>query len=218
MEFVKSLFHPESIVGDLGLIGIILIIFAETGLLVGLAFPGDSLLFVAGVAASGAGRELLGGASLDIAPLFIGTAIAAISGSQLGYFLGAKFGPKLFDRPDGRFFTKARVASTERWLLKYGVGKAIFLARFTPFARTLLNPIIGTIGYSAKKFAFWNVISALVWTQGVVGLGYFVGNKVEGGVDAYLLPVVGFILWLSLIPVFIEFYKERKAKREGREH
>ena len=71
MEFVKSLFHPESIVGDLGLIGIILIIFAETGLLVGLAFPGDSLLFIAGVAASGAGKELLGGASLAALPLFI---------------------------------------------------------------------------------------------------------------------------------------------------
>jgi membrane-associated protein len=217
MEFVKSLFHPESIVGDLGLIGIILIIFAETGLLFGLAFPGDSLLFIAGVAASGAGQEILGGASLDAAPLFIGTAIAAITGSQLGYFLGAKYGPRIFDRPDGRFFTKARVASTEKWLLKYGVGKAIFLARFTPFARTLLNPIIGTIGYPAKKFAFWNVFSALVWTQGVVGLGYFVGNRAEGSVDGYLLPVVGLILWLSLIPVFVEFYKERKAKREGRE-
>ncbi len=217
MEFVKSLFHPESIVGDLGLIGIILIIFAETGLLFGLAFPGDLLLFIAGVAASGAGQEILGGASLDAAPLFIGTAIAAITGSQLGYFLGAKYGPRIFDRPDGRFFTKARVASTEKWLLKYGVGKAIFLARFTPFARTLLNPIIGTIGYPAEKFAFWNVFSALVWTQGVVGLGYFVGNRAEGSVDGYLLPVVGLILWLSLIPVFVEFYKERKAKREGRE-
>jgi membrane-associated protein len=213
MEFVKSLFHPESIVGDLGLIGIILIIFAETGLLVGLAFPGDSLLFIAGVAASGAGKELLGGASLSALPLFIGTAIAAVTGSQLGYFLGKKYGPRIFDRPDGRFFTKARVASTERWLLKYGIGKAIFLARFTPFARTLLNPIIGTIGYSAKKFFFWNLISALVWTQGVIALGYFVGNRVEGSVDGYLLPVVGLILWLSLIPVFIEFYKERKAKR-----
>ena len=217
MEFVKSLFHPESIVGDLGLIGIILIIFAETGLLVGLAFPGDSLLFIAGVAASGAGKELLGGASLDAAPLFIGTAFAAVIGSQLGYFFGAKYGPKLFDRPDGKFFTKARVVSAERWLLKYGVPKAIFLARFTPFARTLLNPIIGTIGYPVKKFFFWNLVSALVWTQGVIALGYFVGSRVEGSVDSYLLPVVGLILALSLIPILIEILRERKASRDGKD-
>jgi membrane-associated protein len=213
MEFVKSLFSPDSIVGDLGLIGVILIIFAETGLLVGIAFPGDSLLFAAGVAASAVGDNLLGGAALSPVPLFIGTALAAIIGSQLGYFFGAKYGSKLFDRPDGIFFTRARVASTEKWLLKYGVGKAVFISRFTPFARTLINPIIGTIGYPAKKFFFWNLISGLVWTQGIVGLGYFLGNRADGEVNGYLLPLVGAALWLTLVPVAIEFFREVRQKR-----
>jgi membrane-associated protein len=213
MEFVKSLLSPDSIVGDLGLIGVVLIIFAETGLLIGMAFPGDSLLFAAGVAASAVGDKILGGAALPALPLFIGTGLAAILGSQVGYLFGAKYGRKLFDRPDGRFFTKTRVASTEKWLLKYGVGKAVFISRFTPFARTLINPVIGTIGYPAKKFLFWNVFSGLVWTQGVVGLGYFLGNRADGEVNGYLLPLVGVALWLTLIPVLLELYRERKIKR-----
>lgn len=217
MEFLKSLLEAETIVNDLGLIGVIAIIFAETGLLIGMAFPGDSLLFAAGVAASSVGENYLGGAALSPVPLFIGTALAAIIGSQVGYLFGAKFGPKLFDRPDGRFFTRARVESTEKWLLRYGVGKTVFISRFTPFARTLINPVIGTIGYPAKKFLFWNVLSGLVWTQGVVGLGYVLGNMSDGEVNGYLLPLVGAALWLTVIPVIYEMYRERKFKRKNKE-
>jgi membrane-associated protein len=217
MDFIKSLLEAETIVNDLGLIGVISIIFAETGLLIGMAFPGDSLLFAAGVAASSVGENYLGGAALSPVPLFIGTGLAAIIGSQVGYFFGAKFGPKLFDRPDGRFFTRARVESTEKWLLRYGVGKTVFIARFTPFARTLINPVIGTIGYPAKKFFFWNLFSGLVWTQGIVGLGYVLGNMSDGEVNGYLLPLVGAALWLTLIPVLYEMYRERKFRRKNKE-
>jgi membrane-associated protein len=217
MDFIKSLLEAETIVNDLGLIGVISIIFAETGLLIGMAFPGDSLLFAAGVAASSVGENYLGGAALSPVPLFIGTGLAAIIGSQVGYFFGAKFGPKLFDRPDGRFFTRARVESTEKWLLRYGVGKTVFIARFTPFARTLINPVIGTIGYPAKKFFFWNLVSGLVWTQGIVGLGYVLGNMSDGEVNGYLLPLVGAALWLTLIPVLYEMYRERKFRRNNKE-
>lgn len=213
MNITANLFDANSIIGDLGLIGIIAIIFAETGLLIGMAFPGDSLLFAAGVGASAVGTRILGEGALPVLPLFIGTGLAAILGSQLGFIFGAKYGRKLFDRPDGRFFTKTRVASTEKWLLKYGVGKALFISRFTPFARTLINPVIGTIGYPAKKFLFWNVFSGLVWTQGVVGLGYFLGNRADGEVNGYLLPLVGIALWLTLIPVAVEFYREWRIKR-----
>lgn len=216
MEFIKSLLEAETIVNDLGLIGIIAIIFAETGLLIGMAFPGDSLLFAAGVAASSVGENYLKGASLSPLPLFIGTGLAAIIGSQVGYLFGAKFGPKLFDRPDGRFFTRARVESTEKWLLRYGVGKTVFISRFTPFARTLINPVIGTIGYPAKKFLFWNVLSGLVWTQGVVGLGYVLGNMSDGEVNGYLLPLVGAALWLTVIPVIYEMYRERKFRGKNK--
>ena len=108
-----NLFDAHSIVTDLGLIGILLILFAETGLLIGIAFPGDSLLFIAGIAASGTGAALLNGSQLPMVELFIGAPIAAITGSYVGRWLGAKYGRKLFDRPDGRFFTQARVIQTE---------------------------------------------------------------------------------------------------------
>ena len=208
-----NLFDAHSIVGDLGLIGILTIIFAETGLLVGLAFPGDSLLFIAGVAASGSGAAILGGASLNPILLFALSPFAAIIGSTVGYWFGEKYGRKLFDRPDGRIFNHHKVAATEKWLTKYGIGKAFVLARFVPFVRTLINPMCGIIGVPRKQFLIWNAVGALIWTQGVIGLGFILGDVLEGSVDKYLLPVIGLIVFVSVIPVLIELFKEWQSKR-----
>ena len=214
MNIAANIFDAHSIVGDLGLVGILAIIFAETGLLVGLAFPGDSLLFIAGIAASSAGAEILGGASLDTLSIFIGAPLVAIIGSQFGHFVGAKYGRKLFDRPNGRFFTQERVAQTERWLTKYGVGKALILARFIPFVRTLINPTVGIIGYPARKFFMWNAIGAIVWTQLVLGAGYILGNKISGSIDKFLLPIIGLIVLVSVLPVALEVLKEWRTKKD----
>ena len=208
-----NLFDANSIVTDLGLIGILLILFAETGLLIGLAFPGDSLLFIAGIAASATGAALLNGNQLPTLELFILAPIAAITGSFVGRWFGEKYGRKLFDRPDGRFFTQARVVQTEKWLAKYGVGKALLLARFIPFVRTLINPVVGIIGIPSKVFIFWNVLGAIVWTDGILLLGYLLGEKIEGSIDKYLLPIIGLIIALSLLPILFEFYRERKRKK-----
>ena len=213
MNLAANLFDAHSIVGDLGLIGILAIIFAETGLLVGLAFPGDSLLFIAGVAASGSGAAILGGASLNPIALFIAAPFAAIIGSQVGYWFGEKYGRKLITRPDGRFFTQAKVEATEKWLTKYGTGKALVLARFIPFVRTLINPLAGIIGIPKKKFIFWNILGAVVWTQLVIGAGYILGERLEGSVDKYLLPIIGLIILVSVIPVAIEFFREWNSRR-----
>ena len=207
-----NLFDANSIVTDLGLIGILLILFAETGLLIGLAFPGDSLLFIAGIAASATGAALLNGNQLPTLELFILAPIAAITGSFVGRWFGEKYGRKLFDRPDGRFFTQARVVQTEKWLAKYGIGKALLLARFIPFVRTLINPVVGIIGIPTKVFIFWNVLGAIVWTDGILLLGYLLGEKIEGSIDKYLLPIIGLIIALSLLPILFEFYRERKRK------
>ena len=208
-----NLFDAHSIVTDLGLIGILLILFAETGLLIGLAFPGDSLLFIAGIAASATGAALLNGNQLPTLELFILAPIAAITGSFVGRWFGEKYGRKLFDRPDGRFFTQARVVQTEKWLTKYGVGKALLLARFIPFVRTLINPVVGIIGIPSKVFIFWNVLGAIVWTDGILLLGYLLGEKIEGSIDKYLLPIIGLIIAVSLLPILFEFYRERKRKK-----
>jgi len=207
-----NLFDAQSIVIDLGLIGILAILFAETGLLLCIAFPGDSLLFIAGIAASSTGAALLNGNQLPVAELFIGAPIAAIIGSYIGRWLGAKYGRKLFDRPDGRFFTPARVVQTEKWLQKYGIGKALLLARFIPFVRTLINPMVGIIHIPNKIFAFWNILGSIIWTDGILLLGYLLGEKIKGSVDKYLLPVVFVIIILSLLPIFFEIFKGRRNK------
>jgi membrane-associated protein len=155
----------------------------------------------------------LGGASLDPLALFIGAPIVAVIGSQVGYWFGAKYGRKLFNRPDGRFFTQSKVAATEKWLNKYGTGKALVLARFIPFVRTLINPLAGVVGIPVKKFMFWNVLGAIIWTQGIIGLGYLLGEKLEGSVDKYLLPVVGLIIIVSVVPVAIEFFREWSTRK-----
>ena len=211
---ISSLFDPNSIIANLGLIGILVILFAETGLLIGLAFPGDSLLFIAGLAASGSASALLGGVHISQMGLFIGAPIAAIIGSQVGHLIGAKYGRKLFDRPDGRFFTQARVTSTEKWLNKYGIGKAIILARFIPFVRTLINPMCGVVAIPARKFFIWNVIGAVIWTEGVAVLGYVLGEKLKGSVDKYLLPIIGLIVLVSLAPIALEVLREWRTKRD----
>jgi len=214
MNIGANIFDAHSIVGDLGLVGVLAIIFAETGLLIGLAFPGDSLLFVAGIAASASGAAILGGASLNPLALFIGAPLVAIIGSQTGYLFGAKFGRKLFDRPDGKFFTRERVAQTERWLSKYGMGKALLLARFIPFVRTLVNPMVGIVGYPARMFFIWNSIGAIIWTDLVLGAGYILGQKISGSIDKYLLPMVALIVIASLVPVAIEVLREWRTKKD----
>ena len=208
-----NLFDAHSIVADLGLIGILAILFAETGLLIGLLFPGDSLLFIAGVAASGSGAALLNGVSLSYPALLIGAPLAAIAGSQLGHFFGARYGRKFFDRPDGRFFNRSQVVKTEKWLKKYGTGKAIILARYVPVVRTLINPLCGVVRIKSSEFLIWNIIGAILWTDGIITLGYILGEKLKGSIDTYLLPIVGLIIFISLLPVFLEIIREMRTRK-----
>jgi membrane-associated protein len=214
MESLINTFHPETLISTFGFIGILAILFTETGLLVGMFFPGDSLLFLAGVGASGAASQALGGVQLPLLGLLLGGPICVIAGSQTGYFIGHKYGKKLFDRPDSRVFNQNRVAATEKWLKKYGIGKAIFLARFTPFIRTLINPMCGVIGISQKKFFMWNTISAFIWVDGIVIAGFYLGESVKGSIDAYLLPITLLIIFITTLPIFLELFREWRTKKE----
>ena len=205
---LATLFDANSIVADLGLAGILAILFAETGLLIGLFFPGDSLLFIAGIAASGSAEKILG-THISVGALFIGAPIAAILGSQLGYYFGITVGPKYFERPDGKFFNQERVRATEEWLKKYGTGKALILARFVPIVRTLINPMAGILHVPARKFFIYNMTGAIIWTEGVMALGLVLGEKLSGSVDKYLLPIIALIIAISFIPVAIELIKSK---------
>jgi membrane-associated protein len=207
-----NLLNANWIVTSLGLAGVLFVLFVETGLLVGLVLPGDSLLFVAGVSATGTAPAVIG-AHLSLPALLVGAPVAAIVGAQVGHHIGAKYGRPLFQRPDGRVFNQSRVVRAEEWLAKYGEGRAIILARFVPIVRTLVNPLAGILHIPAGRFFRWNLIGGILWTETVVLIGYILGEKLKGSVDRYLLPLIGIIIVLSVIPVALELRAERRRKK-----
>lgn len=197
-----GLLDANSIVSTLGLIGVLGVIFMETGLLIGLVFPGGEVVFLAGIAASGSGAALLGDAKLSAPLLFTLAPIAAITGGEVGYWFGKKYGRGFFQRGETRFYNKKMVLTIEKWLLIYGPRKALIIGRFIPFARTLINPICGVANLDRKLFSTWNAIGAIIWTQVTIGIGYLLGDTLEGKADIYILVVVLIIVLISLVPLF----------------
>jgi membrane-associated protein len=106
------------------------------------------------------------------------------------------------------------VETTEKWLIRYGPRKALVFGRFIPFARTLINPVCGVVNLERKLFSTWNAIGAIIWTQVAIGIGYLLGDLIEGSVNKYLYPVIGIIVLVSLVPLINNIYKERKQKRK----
>jgi membrane-associated protein len=201
------------VVSNLGLIGVLGIIFMETGLLIGLIFPGGEVVFLAGIAASGTGAALLGDAKLSAPLLFALAPVAAITGGEVGYWFGKKYGRKFFDRPNTRFFNQKMVATTEKWLLRYGPRKALVFGRFIPFARTLINPVCGVANLDRKLFSTWNAIGAIIWTQVAMGIGYFLGDVFKENGNYFIVGIVTVIVIGTSIPLLIEIFKERQSKR-----
>ena len=184
----------------------------ETGLLIGLVFPGGEVVFLAGIAASGTGTQILGEAKLSAPLLFTLAPVAAIAGGEVGYWFGKKYGRKFFERPNTRFFNLKMVETTEKWLIRYGPHKALIFGRFIPFARTLINPVCGVVNLERKLFSAWNAIGAIIWTQVAIGIGYLLGDLIEGSVNKYLLPIVGIIVFVSILPIIIDFLRKNKDK------
>jgi membrane-associated protein len=211
---------PKELLQTFGLVGVWVILFAETGLLVGFFFPGDSLLFLAGVAASPVADAMFGdGTRLSLIGLLIGAPICAITGAQLGHFLGARYGRRMFERPDSRLFKREYVEKAEYYFEKFGPAKAVVLARFIPIVRTFLNPVAGVLGMPAKQFFLWNVVGGIIWTDGIILGGYFLADSIYDAVgdhiDRYILPVVALIVLISVMPIFIEIIRDRRARRRA---
>jgi len=206
-------FDPNVVVSNLGLVGILFMIFAEIGLLIGLVLPGgDTLLFLSGLAASNAGALVFGDAKISAPLLFILAPVVAIIAGEFSYWTGAKYGRKFFDRPNGRYFNHENVVRAEKWLVTYGVGKALILSKFVSVVRTLITPVCGVIGIDKRRFRFWNAVSCIVWTQTVIGLGYVLGDVFDVSISKYLLLVVLIIVAISLTPVFLGMFKTRKVR------
>ncbi|MEU4557205.1 DedA family protein [Actinoplanes sp. NPDC023936] len=211
---------PKDLLSAFGVPGVLAILFAETGLLVGFFFPGDSLLFLAGVAASSVADSIFGpGSKLSITALLIGAPLCAIAGAQLGHWLGARYGRRMFDKPDSKLFKKEYVEKAEYYFEKFGPAKAVVLARFIPIVRTFLNPVAGTLGMPARQFFIWNVVGAILWTDGIILIGYLLAQQIYDAIgdqiDHYILPVVALIVLISVLPILIEILRERKHKKNA---
>ncbi|WP_457033396.1 DedA family protein [Kitasatospora sp. P5_F3] len=213
-QLAVNLLDAKALVASVGAIGILAIIFAETGLLVGFFFPGDSLLILAGVAASSAASSVLGeGAQMSIAMLLVGAPICAVAGAQLGHYFGTKVGPRMFDKPNSKIFRREYVVKAEEYFEKFGPAKAVVLARFIPIVRTFLNPVAGTLEMSAKTFFVWNVVGGVLWTESMLLIGYFTGDQLAPVIDRYLIPAMALIILVSVSPIIFEVLRERKKKR-----
>jgi len=209
---LSTLFDAGAVVSTLGLIGVLGIIFMETGLLIGLVFPGGEVVFLAGMAASAAGTDVLGDAKLSAPLLFATAPIAAIVGGEVGYWFGKKYGRKFFERPDTRFFNQNMVRRVEKLLAQYGPRKALVFGRFIPFARTLLNPTCGVVLLDRKLFSTWNAIGAIIWTQVAIGIGYLLGDALGDRANSYLYIAIGVIVLITLIPMVYGLFKEWRTK------
>ena len=175
------------------------IIFAETGLLVGFFLPGDSLLFTAGLLVS------TGAMPVNIWVLMVLLIVSGFIGNQLGYFIGYKAGPAIFNKPESKLFKKQHVDSAHAFFEKHG-GKALILARFVPIVRTFVPVIVGVAKMDMRKFVLFNAIGAVLWAGGVTLLGYILGDNVPWVRDNLDIIFIG-IVALSVIPIGIEFIK-----------
>jgi membrane-associated protein len=201
-----NLLSPNDLISTFGTIGLILIVFAETGLLIGFFLPGDSVLFLGGAYAATSAAS--GDPHLNLLPLLIGVAVASIIGAEVGYLIGLKAGPLLFDRPKSRFFKPSHVERAHEVLHRYGEGKAIVLARFIPVVRTFMNPVCGVAKVPIRTFTIWNVVGGLTWSVGVTLLGYALGKSVN--IDHYIIPITIVIVLFSAIPILLEVRKQRR--------
>ena len=210
VELAVNFLDPQSLITTFGVLGILAIVFAETGLLIGFFLPGDTLLFTAGLFTTARAAHDVGVAPLSLAVLLVTAPVCAIAGAQTGHYLGARYGRKLFDRPGSRLFRQEHVEKAEYYFNKFGPARAVVLARFIPVVRTFLNPLAGMLEMSARRFFVWNVVGAIVWTESIILVGHFLGSRI-GGIDKYVLPVVALAVLASVVPVLREVLRGRRA-------
>ena len=197
-------FNLESFIKTIGLFGVFGIVYAESGLLIGFFFPGDSLLFTAGFLASQG--------FLDIYLLIIGCFIAAVLGDNTGYAFGHRIGKRLFQRHDSVWFHKDNLLKAQEFYKKHG-RKTIILARFIPVVRTFAPIVAGMGDMDYKTFFILNIIGGILWAIGVPLTGYILGNAIPD-IDRFLLPIVAFIIIVSVAPNFYHILKNEDHRRE----
>ncbi len=196
---------PAHLLASYGVIGLGLILFAETGLLLGFFLPGDSLLFLAGAYAH---SRAAGQPHPAILTVIVAAAAGAVLGGQTGYLIGRRAGPALFNRPDSRLFKQSYVERTHAYFERFG-PRTLVLARFVPIVRTFAAPAAGVGQMAAPTFTVWNVLGGLLWALAVPLLGYALGGAIN--IDTYLVPITVAVVALSFIPVLLEVRRARRG-------
>jgi membrane-associated protein len=194
----------EQIIIAIGYFGLLAVIFAESGLLIGVFFPGDSLLFTAGFLASQG--------VFDITALIVGCFLAAVLGDNVGYTFGKRVGKKFFTSPNSLFFNQGNLEKASAFYAKHG-GKTIILARFVPGVRTLAPILAGVGDMHYPTFLIYNLMGGFLWAIGLTGLGYSLGSVIPG-VDRYILPIIIFIIIISFLPPFIQTWRDVEQRRQ----
>lgn len=192
------------LIKGVGYVGLFLIVFAESGLLIGFFLPGDSLLFTAGFLASQG--------FFDLVVLSVICGVAAITGDSVGYAFGRRVGRRLFLREDSRFFKKKHLEAAEAFYEKHG-AKTIVLARFMPIVRTFAPIVAGISEMNYRRFVTYNIVGGLLWGVGVTVAGYALGNVIPD-VDQYLLPIIVVIVLVSVAPSAIHILKDEETRAD----
>jgi membrane-associated protein len=211
LQYLNPKFIIETLLnwlGNFAYVGLFLIVFTETGLAFGFFLPGDSLLVVAGLFAA-AGK-------LDLWIMLISLFVAAVVGDAVGYYSGKKVGKAIFTRPKSRFFNPKHLQRAHEFYEKHG-GKTIILARFVPIVRTFAPIVAGAAQMRYRDFFIYNVFGGFLWVSSMLFTGYFLGEAVERTfgikLEDHIEKVVVIVVLLSIMPIFYEYYKERKARK-----
>ena len=204
-SFFKTLYNVPELIRWGGMVGLIIIVFAETGLMIGFFLPGDSLLVTAGLfAAKG---------DLNIWWLNISLILAAIIGDAVGYWIGYKAGKALYSRPNSFFFRRQHLIATHEFYEKHG-GKTIIIARFMPIFRTFAPVVAGAAEMTYRNFAVYNIIGGIGWVLSMTLTGYFLGLAVPD-LEKHIHIVVAVVIALSLMPAAIAWLRARLASRKA---
>jgi membrane-associated protein len=199
-----SAISPSHLLSAFGVIGVLVVIFVQTGLLIGFFLPGDSLLFVAGYATAGDNTLRL---HLPLGWLIVAAAAGAILGGQLGFEVGRRAGATLNERPDSRWFKKENAERADRFLRRFGTARAVVLSRFVPVVRTFTSPIVGVAGMPSASYAIWNAVGGLVWTVPIILLGHWLGHI--SFIRKYVEVLAVAVVVVSVVPALIHMARHR---------
>lgn len=202
-----SAISPHHLLSTFGVLGVMVVIFIQTGVLVGFFLPGDSLLFLAGYATDHNNNL---GVHFNLAGLLVAAAAGAIVGGQLGYEVGRRAGQSLHDRPDSRFYKKEYAERAERFLDRFGAGKAVALSRFVPVVRTFMSPIVGVAGVSVPRYTIANLVGGLLWTVPIIIAGHFLGHISFIRKYVEIIAIVAVVA--SIIPALIHMARSGRTQ------